>query len=176
MVKQVVLANKTKVAKTLCHMKLRNSQLKHGQANGANKRLALHVRLRCGSLSNTKSVPLLANYIAQPSELGSCQSNLCTSWGYEWLQKILRFIKGWLPKCKYNCNSILSFIVYLLEFFTTYSNLFSMLLFFHCSQSHKFRSHNFLPVWPRSRCLIASILKHWLQRINHFNFWHYDSL
>ena len=25
--------------------------------------------------------------IARASELGSCQSNLCHSWGYEWLQK-----------------------------------------------------------------------------------------
>ena len=30
-------------------------------ANGANKRLILHVRLRCGSLSITTPVPLLAN-------------------------------------------------------------------------------------------------------------------
>ena len=30
-------------------------------ANGSNKRLALHVRLRCGSLSITTQVSLLAN-------------------------------------------------------------------------------------------------------------------
>ena len=39
--------------------------------------------------------------IARESKLGSCQSNLCHSWGYERLQKILRFIKGLLWKCKY---------------------------------------------------------------------------
>ena len=31
------------------------------RANGANKRLVLHVRLRCGSLSNTTPVSLLAS-------------------------------------------------------------------------------------------------------------------
>ena len=30
-------------------------------ANGANKKLVLHVRLRCGSLSTTSPVPPLAN-------------------------------------------------------------------------------------------------------------------
>ena len=35
-----------------------NSQL---EANGANKRLVLHVRLRCGSLSITTLVSLLGN-------------------------------------------------------------------------------------------------------------------
>ena len=40
----------------------RNSQLEHGhRANGANKRLVLCVLLRCGSLSITKAVSLLAN-------------------------------------------------------------------------------------------------------------------
>ena len=41
-------------------MEKRNSQLEQ-TANGANKRLVLHVRLRCGSLSITTPVPLLAN-------------------------------------------------------------------------------------------------------------------
>ena len=58
-------------------------------ANGVNKKLILHVRLRCGSLSITTPVPLLANEfgIARASELGSCQENLCLSWGYERLEK-----------------------------------------------------------------------------------------
>ena len=38
-------------------MEKRNSQLEHG----ANKRLVLHVQLRCGSLSITTPVSLLAN-------------------------------------------------------------------------------------------------------------------
>ena len=49
-------------------MEKRNSQLEHGQpmeqtwtANGANKKLVLHVRLRCGSLSITTPVSLLAD-------------------------------------------------------------------------------------------------------------------
>ena len=51
-------------------------------ANGANKRLVLHVRLRYGSLSITTPVSLLANefdvckLIARASELGSCQSKV----------------------------------------------------------------------------------------------------
>ena len=47
-------------------MKKRNSQLEHGQPlNGANKRLVLHVRLRCGSLSITTPVSLLGNELWQ---------------------------------------------------------------------------------------------------------------
>ena len=43
--------------------------MKSGTASlNADKRLVLHVRLRCGS-----------KCIAQASELGSCQSNLCDS-------------------------------------------------------------------------------------------------
>ena len=43
-------------------MEKRNSQLEQGYtANGANKRLVLHVLLRCGSLSITTPVSLLAN-------------------------------------------------------------------------------------------------------------------
>ena len=38
-----------------------NSQFEHGQPNGANKMLVLHVRLRCGSLSITTPVSLQAN-------------------------------------------------------------------------------------------------------------------
>ena len=45
-----------------------NSQLEQ-TANGANKRLVLHVRLRCGSLSITIPVSLLANKYDVQSEL-----------------------------------------------------------------------------------------------------------
>ena len=45
-----------------------NSQLEQ-TANGANKRLVLHVRLRCGSLSITTPVSLLANEYDVQSEL-----------------------------------------------------------------------------------------------------------
>ena len=51
-------------------------------ANGAYKRLVLHVQLGCGSLSITTPVTVLANeFVARVSELelGSCQSNLCNS-------------------------------------------------------------------------------------------------
>ena len=55
-------------------------------ANGANKRLVLHVPIRCGSLSITTSVSLLAMELdvrselhSHAGELGSCQSNLCNS-------------------------------------------------------------------------------------------------
>ena len=41
-------------------MEKRNSQLEHGH-NGENKRLVLHVRLGCGSLSITTPVSLQAN-------------------------------------------------------------------------------------------------------------------
>ena len=42
-------------------MDKRNSQHKQGHPNGANKKLVLHVRLGCGSLSNTTPVSLLTN-------------------------------------------------------------------------------------------------------------------
>ena len=62
-------------------------------ANGANKRLVLHVRLRCDSLSNTTPVSLLANEFDVRSilhvqvSLTAVGQNLRNSWGYEWLQK-----------------------------------------------------------------------------------------
>ena len=40
-----------------------------GTANGANKRLVLHVRIRCGSMSTTTPVSLLANEFDVRSEL-----------------------------------------------------------------------------------------------------------
>ena len=39
----------------------------NSQANGANKRLVLHMRLSCGSLSITTPVSLLANEFGQVS-------------------------------------------------------------------------------------------------------------
>ena len=42
-------------------MEKRNSQLQHGQQMEKNKRLVLHVHLRCGSLSITTPVSLLTN-------------------------------------------------------------------------------------------------------------------
>ena len=71
-------------------------------ANEANKRLVLHVRLGCGSLSITTPVShRCLKLIARASELGSCQSNLCNSWGYERLQKKSR---GSLKDCFENVN------------------------------------------------------------------------
>ena len=68
----------------------RNSQL-----------LVLHERLRCGSLSIIIPVSLLANELdIRIVELGSCQSNLCNSWGYERLQKS----KDSLKDCFENVN------------------------------------------------------------------------
>ena len=44
-----------------CKKEKRNSQCEHGQtANGTNKTLVLHVRIRCGSLSITTPIKLLA--------------------------------------------------------------------------------------------------------------------
>ena len=42
-------------------MEKRKRQIELLTANGANKRLVLHMRLRCGSLSITTPVSLLAN-------------------------------------------------------------------------------------------------------------------
>ena len=45
-----------------CKAEKQNSQCEHGQlSNGANKGLVLHVRLRCGSLSNATPMSLLVN-------------------------------------------------------------------------------------------------------------------
>ena len=90
-----------------CKTEKWKSQCEHG-ANGANKRLVLHLRLRCGSLSITTPVSLLAlnsmfKAFEQASELGSCQSNLCCSRGYERLQKS----KDSLKVCFKNVNIML---------------------------------------------------------------------
>ena len=54
-------------------MEKRNSQCEHGTANGANKKLVLHVHLRCGSLSITTLLSLLANEFDVRSVLhGQC--------------------------------------------------------------------------------------------------------
>ena len=46
-------------------------------ANGANKRLVLHVRLRCGSLSITTPVSLLANEFAVSKHIAkACFENV----------------------------------------------------------------------------------------------------
>ena len=42
-------------------MEKQNSQLEQGQQKGANMRLVFHMRLRCGWLSITRPVSLLAN-------------------------------------------------------------------------------------------------------------------
>ena len=57
-----------------------NSQLEQGQPK-ANKRLVLHVRLRCGSLSITTPVSLLVNEFVARSVLHGQVSlrNLCNS-------------------------------------------------------------------------------------------------
>ena len=45
-------------------------------ANAANKKLVLHVQLRCGSLSITKQCHIWRiNSMFEASELGRCQSN-----------------------------------------------------------------------------------------------------
>ena len=68
-----------------------NSQCKH-TANGANKKLVLHVKLRFCSLSITTPVSHLANEFHVQSELhrqvslAAVNQILCRSWGYEWLQ------------------------------------------------------------------------------------------
>ena len=62
-------------------------------ANGANKKLVLHVRLRCGSLSITTLVSHLVNEFDVRSELhgqvslAAVNQILCNSWGYERFQK-----------------------------------------------------------------------------------------
>ena len=61
--------------------------------NGANKRLVLHVRLRCGSLSITQPVSFLANEFDVRSvlcgkvSLAAVNQSFSYSRGYERLQK-----------------------------------------------------------------------------------------
>ena len=75
-------------------------------ANGANKKLVLHVPLRCGSLSITTPVSHLANEFDVWSEmhgavsLAAVNQILCHSWGYERLQKS----KDSLKVCFENVN------------------------------------------------------------------------
>ena len=62
-------------------------------AIGANKKLVLHMQLRCGSLSITTPVSLLGNEFSVwrklhgQVSLAAVNQNLCSSWGYERLQK-----------------------------------------------------------------------------------------
>ena len=77
-------------------------------ANGANKKLVLHVQLRCGSLSITTSVSHLANEFDVWSEfhgqvsLAAVNQILWCSWGYERLQNS----KDSLKACFENVNII----------------------------------------------------------------------
>ena len=80
-------------------------------ANGANKKLVLHVQLLCGSLSITTPVSYLANEFDVRSELhrqvslAPVNQILCSSWGYEWLKNS----KDSLKACFDNVNIILWF-------------------------------------------------------------------
>ena len=80
-------------------------------ANGANKRIVLHVRLWCGWLSNTTPVSLLVNEFDVPSAIvGSvlhgqvsltAVNQICVIHEAITVVKISRLIKGLLRKCKY---------------------------------------------------------------------------
>ena len=78
-------------------------------ANGANKKLVLHVQLRCGSLSITTPVSHLVNEFVVRSELhgqvslAAVNQILCHSWGYEQLQHS----KDLLKACFENVNIVL---------------------------------------------------------------------
>ena len=75
-------------------------------ANGANKKLALYMLFRCGSLSITTPVSHLANEFDVRSDLlgqvslAAANNNLCCSWGYERLQNS----KDSLKACFENIN------------------------------------------------------------------------
>ena len=78
---------------------------------GATKKLVLHVRLMCGSLSITPHVSFLAKismfeaYCTGKWLKWACQSNvyIMRIW---MVAKILRFIKGLLRNCKYQTMTI----------------------------------------------------------------------
>ena len=76
-----------------CKMEKRNSQLEYGHSMEQTRGLFLHVRLRCGSLSITTPVSLLANEFDVRSvllgqmSLAAVNQILCNSRGYERLQK-----------------------------------------------------------------------------------------
>ena len=71
-----------------------------GTANGANKKLVLHVQLRCGSLSITIPMSHLANEFDVRSELHGQVSLavvnqiMCRSWGYERVQTSKDLLKA----------------------------------------------------------------------------------
>ena len=72
------------------------------RANGANKKLVLHLQLRCRSLSITTPVSHLANEFDVQSELheqvslAAVNQILCRSWGYERLQNSKDSLKAWI--------------------------------------------------------------------------------
>ena len=78
-----------------------------GTANGAKKRFALQVRIKCGSVSITTPVSLLANEFDVGStlhgqvSLETVNHILCDLWGYKRLQKS----KDSLKACFENVNS-----------------------------------------------------------------------
>ena len=82
-------------------------------ANWGNKKLVLHMRLRCGSLSITIPVSLLANEFNVLSvlhgqvSLAAVNQIYVISWGYQWLH-----IKGLLWKCKYNHMKCTKYEIY----------------------------------------------------------------
>ena len=75
-------------------------------AKGANRKLVLHLQLRCGSLSITTPGSHLANEFDVESKLhgqvslAAVNKILCHSWGYEWLQNS----KDLLKACFENVN------------------------------------------------------------------------
>ena len=85
-----------------------NSQLEHRQpmkqTGGMFYMFASGVA-RCHHNSSVTSCEWVrySKRIAQASELGSCQSNLCNSWGYERLEKY----KDSLKDCFENVNIVL---------------------------------------------------------------------
>ena len=91
-------------------MEMRDSKRKKHTANGANKKLVLHVKLRCCSLSITTPVSHLANELHVQSKLhgqvslAAVNQIMCRSWGYERLQTS----KDSLNACFENVNIILT--------------------------------------------------------------------
>ena len=83
----------------------------NSQANGANKRLVLHVRLWCGSLSIKTPVSLLANEFDVRSILHrqvslAAVNQICVIHEAMNGSKNLKFIKGLFRKCKYTIISL----------------------------------------------------------------------
>ena len=85
-----------------CKTEKHNSQLEHGQP--MEQTSGLFCMCDSGVAHNTSVTSgewvRCSKRIARASELGSCQSNLCNSWGYERLQKS----KDSLKDCFENVN------------------------------------------------------------------------